>query len=681
MAKSSDDRRSAEQRVLALRAEIARHDRLYFVDNSPEISDQQYDQLMAELRELEAAHPDLITPDSPSQRVGEQPLEGFEHVRHRIPMQSVDNTYSPNELRAFDQRVSKTLDGAQYAYLVDPKVDGVAVSLRYEDGRFVVGATRGDGRTGDDITQNLRTLRGIPLRLAGEDWPAVLEVRGEVYWPRPAFDAHNAKRIKAGEEPFANPRNATSGTLKQLDPRLVADRGLHFVVHGFGEIQPWPDDVRDAVQMNKCVRGWGLPTNPLTEVFSDIEAVIESLDRWLQRRGQLDYEIDGLVIKVQRFDQRDVLGSRSKAPRWCIAYKFAAEQAETVLESVTLQVGKQGTITPVANLQPVSLAGTTVKRATLHNYDQIERLELHVGDRVIVEKAGEIIPQVVAVAARGDHAQPIRRPSECPECGGSVQQDAGGVYLRCINPTCPAQLVERLRFFCARDQMDIEGAGAVLVEMLVSQGLVKTYGDLYRLSAQRAELLELERMGQKSVDGLLAGIEASKQQPLARVLAALNIRHIGNTTAELLADHFGDMDSLVAADQESLLKIDGIGAELAQSLRNWFESPAGQAVLVDLKTVGVNMTQPREGSSEAPVLSGKTLVVTGTLSRYTRKEIQDCIKALGGKASSSVSKKTDYVVVGDDAGSKLTKAQELGVATLSEDEFDALITSLQESSQ
>ena len=678
MAKGSADRAAAEKRIAALREELARHDRLYFVEHTPEISDQQYDRLMAELRELEAAHPDLITPDSPSQRVGEQPIEGFEHVTHALPMQSVDNTYSPAELLAFDQRVSKVLEGARYSYLVDPKIDGVAVSLRYEQGVFTIGATRGDGKTGDDVTQNLRTLRGIPLKLAGDDWPQVLEVRGEVYWPRPAFVKHNEKRVAAGEEPFANPRNATSGTLKQLDPRLVADRGLRFAVHGFGVIEPWPEEVRENSAMNARLRSWGLPTHPLTKLYDDIEGVIADLDEWLKQRAALEYDIDGLVIKVERFDQRNVLGSTSKAPRWCIAYKFAAEQAETTLESITLQVGKLGTITPVANLSAVLLAGTTVKRASLHNFDQVERLDLHVGDRVIVEKAGEIIPQVVAVAARGENAEAIKRPTKCPDCGEAVVQDEGGVYLRCINPTCPAQLVERLKFFCGRNQMDIEGAGAVLVETLVRETLVATYGDLYRLADKREALLALERMGEKSVDGLLAGIEASKQRPLARVLAALNIRHIGNSTAELLAHHFGAMDAIAAADEEALVAVDGVGPEMAASIRKWLESPAGQAVLADLKQVGVNLTQPRTVSDEKPVFAGKTLVVTGTLARYSRKAIQDRIKTLGGKASSSVSKKTDYVVVGEDAGSKLTKAQELGVPTLSEDEFDALIAELQE---
>jgi DNA ligase (NAD+) len=666
---------SVAERIEALRREIRRHDQLYFVDNAPEISDPQYDALVAELRELEAQHPELVTPDSPTQRVGERPLPGFAHVRHAIPMLSIDNTYSPEEVREFDQRVRKGLHGEPYEYLVDPKIDGVAVALRYEDGLFVQGATRGDGETGDDITQNLRTLRSVPLRLAGSGWPRVLEPRGEVYWPRKAFEEHNRQRVAAGEEPFANPRNATAGTLKQLDARNVAQRGLVFACHSFGVIEPLPAEVKTHSELYARLKTWGIPVIPRARTCRDVEAVIAFIAEWDTRRHTLDYATDGLVVKVERFEQRERLGATSKAPRWCIAYKYAAEQAQSRLLSVDFQVGKLGTITPVANLEPVQLAGTTVKRATLHNFDQVRRLDLHVGDAVTVEKAGEIIPQVVAVdvGGRPRNAKPVRPPARCPECDGAVMQDEGGVYLRCINPACPAQLVERLRFFCARDQMDIEGAGIKLVEALVKAGLVRTYADLYRLHEQRDELVQLERMGEKSADNLLAGIERSKRQPLARVLAALGIRHVGVNTAELLAEHFGAMDAIMAADEAALQEVEGIGPEVSASLREWFDSPNGKKTITELKAVGVNMAQPQARRRTAGALAGKTVVVTGTLARYARKEIEDLIKEHGGKAAGSVSKNTDYVVAGESPGSKLDKARELGVRVLSEEEFERMV--------
>ncbi len=667
-------RTDAATRVTALRDELRRHDRLYFVENTPEISDQQYDALMRELRDLELDNPDLVTPDSPTQRVGERPLAGFGHVTHTIRMLSVDNTYSPAELREFDGRVRKGLEGNEYTYVVDPKVDGVAVSLRYERGRFVRGATRGDGTTGDDVTQNLRTIRGIPLTLDGDGWPGVLEVRGEVYWPRPDFEATNQRRVTNGDEPFKNPRNATAGTLKQLDARLVAERGLRFVAHGFGQIEPRLEKVELASELFARLRKFGLPISPLMTRYGDIEAVIESLDQWNTKRFELDYDVDGLVVKVDQLAQRDRLGETSKAPKWCIAYKFAAEQAQTVLESVTFQVGKLGTITPVANLKPVELAGTTVKRASLHNFDQVERLGLHIGDTVTVEKAGEIIPQVIDVdeQQRDPDADAVQRPSACPECGGAVERDEGGVYLRCVNHACPAQWVERLRFFCGRNQMDIEGAGTVMVEMLSKHGLVQSYGDLYRLHKQRDTLMGLERVGEKSADNLLAGIEASKQQPLARVLAALNIRHVGANTAELIAAHFGTMEAVAAAGAEELQEIEGVGPEVAGSLRAWLDSAAGRDTIADLKSVGVNMTQPQKSSTARAPLAGKTFVITGTLEKYSRAEAAARIKQLGGKTTGSVSKKTDYLLAGAAPGSKLTKAQSLGVTIIDEAEFDAL---------
>lgn len=692
---SASDHRSpddAARRIEQLRAAIRRHDRLYFVEHAPEISDVEYDRLMRELRDLEAAHPQLVTLDSPTQRVGERPLEGFVHVRHAVPMLSIDNTYSPGELREFDARVRKLLGDEPYAYVVDPKIDGVAVSLRYEDGRLVQGATRGDGETGDDVTQNLRVIRSIPLSLLGAGWPRVLEVRGEVYWPRSAFDRHNAERIARGEEPFKNPRNATAGTLKQLDARDVEPRGLAFQCHGLGQIEPVIADAPTHTAVFARLREWGLPTSPHQRLCRDIAAVIAFVEEWSTQRRALDYETDGLVVKIDSLVQRERLGTTAKSPRWCIAFKYAAEQAPTRLLSVDFQVGKLGTITPVANLEPVELAGTTVRRASLHNFDYVREKDLHVGDLVTVEKAGEIIPQVVAVdvSQRPADAARVEPPTACPACGGTVVQDEGGVYLRCVNPECPAQIVEKLKFFCGRGQMDIEGLGEAIIERLHEAGLVRTYGDLFRLSEarDRIEKLVFEQQRESSgamrtirvefgsvrTDKLLRGLEAARRRPLSRLLAALNIRHVGATTAEDLAAHFGDLDALAAADEARLQEVEGVGPEVAASVRAYFTSEAGRRVVEELRAVGVNFAEPRRAAAGGGgPLAGKTIVVTGTLTRYTRGEIEQLIKDLGGKAASSVSRKTDYVVAGEAAGSKLDKARELGVTVLSEDEFERMV--------
>ncbi|MEW6198225.1 MAG: NAD-dependent DNA ligase LigA [Planctomycetota bacterium] len=684
---SEPDAGRAAARAEALRDQIRRHDHLYFVLNRPEISDEHYDALVRELRQLEAAHPELITPDSPTQRVGERPLEGFAHVRHALPMLSIDNTYSPAELREFDARVRKGLADEPYQYLVDPKIDGVAVALRYENGRFVQGATRGDGETGDDITQNLRTIRSVPLRLRGAGWPAVLEVRGEVYWPRRDFEAFNRQLVAAGEEPFANPRNATAGTLKQLDARNVEPRKLAFQAHGVGVLEPLPPNVKTHSELNARLREWSVPVNPHARVCRDIDEVIAFVAEWDARRRDLEYDTDGLVVKVDRLDQRRRLGATSKAPRWCIAYKYAAEQAQSRLLSVDFQVGKLGTITPVANLEPVQLAGTTVKRATLHNFDQVRRLDLHVGDTVTVEKAGEIIPQVVAVdaARRPADARPIRPPKRCPECQGDVVQDEGGVYVRCINPECPAQLVERLRFFCGRDQMDIDAAGGAVVEALVQQEMVRSFADLYRLHARRDELISLPvgvntrtgspiSLGEKRAEKLLSGIEISKARPLARLLAALGIRHVGVNTAELLAEHFGTIDALLAADEGALQEVEGVGPEVAASVYQWLHSAGGRHTIAELKSVGVDPAQPKARRAAGGPLAGKTIVVTGTLARYSRSEIEALIKQHGGKPTSSVSKKTDFVVAGESPGSKIDQARALGVRVLTEAEFERILS-------
>ncbi|MGQ9649769.1 MAG: NAD-dependent DNA ligase LigA [Phycisphaerae bacterium] len=666
----------AEKRIARLREEIRQHDHRYYVLAEPTISDLEYDKLFKELKDLEAQFPDLVTPDSPTQRVGGRPLEGFEQVTHAVPMLSIDNTYNEAELREFDARVAKALGAEKYEYVVDPKIDGVAISLRYEEGRLVRAATRGDGERGDDITANARTIRAIPLILTadgdplGRTIPRVLEVRGEVYWPLDDFNAFNRRRQEAGEPTFANPRNATAGTLKQLDSRVVAQRRLSFTAHGFGEVDPL--EFNTQYELFQAFKAWGIPISPYMRRARNVDEVIGIIQEWDRKRGSLDYATDGMVVKVDRLDQRERLGATSRSPRWCIAYKYAAERARTKLLSVRFQVGKLGTITPVANLEPVLLAGTTVKSASLHNFDQIERLGVRIGDMVYVEKAGEIIPQVVGVdiAARPSDASPIKPPAKCPECDSQAVRDEGGVFLRCVNPACPAQIKERLRYFCARDQMDIEGVGDALAAQLVDTGLVHEFADLYRLKDRRNDLTNLERMGAKSADNLLAAIEKSKNNPFARLLAALNIQHVGVNTAIDLAEHFGSMDALIAASREELQQVEGIGPELAESIYSFLHSEQGRRTIEHLREVGVNMIQPRKAKAAGPQpFAGKTIVVTGTLEHYGRKDIEDLIRKLGGKPVGSVSRKTDFVVAGAEAGSKLDKARELGIEVIDESEF------------
>lgn len=659
--------------MAALREQIREHDVAYYVNAAPTVSDAEYDRLFKELQGLEAEHPELVTSDSPTQRVGGAPIDGFEHVTHDVPMLSIDNTYDEEQLRKFDERVRKGLDDADFQYVVEPKIDGVAAALRYADGSFTIAASRGDGTTGDDITHAVRTIKSVPLALAGRGIPERLEVRGEIVWPTEDFVRHNEVRESKGDAPFANPRNATTGTLKQLDPSVAAGRGLLFVAHGFGPIEPqnFPNDE----ELSNALQTWGIPVSSYRSVHESIDDIIARLQEWDERRHNLPYETDGLVIKVNDFGQREQLGSTRRHPRWCIAYKFSAEQAESRLLQVDFQVGKLGTITPRAVMEPVQLAGTTVRHASLHNFDQIERLDVRINDTVIVEKAGEIIPQVVAVVKdkRPKSAKPIKAPRACPVCNGDVVQDEGGVYIRCTNPICPAQLKERLIYFCARNQMDIEGAGRKLIETLVDESLITDYADLYALPDRRQDLLDLERMGEKSVDNLLEGIEQSKKQPLSRLLAAINIRHVGNSSAELLADHFGTMASIMNADVEALCEVDGIGPEMAESVIAFFASSQGSKVVSRLEDAGLNFTQPQKEKAEDTPFSGKTVVITGTLESMGRKEAQDKVKQRGGKIASSVSKKTDLLVAGEKAGSKLTKAESLSITILNESEFLTLL--------
>ena len=658
-----------KKRIERLRSEIRRHDYLYYVLNQPEITDQQYDKLFAELKRLEEAHPELITPDSPTQRVSGQPVKGFPSVRHTVPMLSIDNTYSAEELRAFDQRVHKLLGKEPYDYVVELKIDGLAVSLRYEKGRLVTAATRGDGEVGDDVTANVRTIKAVPLVLVGKHKvQEVLEVRGEVYMPTKAFMELNKIRAEEGEPPFANPRNAAAGSLKLLDPKITATRSLSFFAYSLGEIsEPLGGEHYEVLQRFKEM---GLPVNPHIKKAKDIGEVIKICDSWRDKRAKLEYQIDGLVVKINNLSQHDAIGTTGRAPRWCISYKFPAEQAQTKVESISVQVGKSGILTPVANLTPVLLAGTTVKRASLHNFDEVKRLDVREGDTVIIEKAGEIIPQVVEVEKDKKHrAKRLKPPKKCPICESEVQKDPDGVYIRCLNPRCLGQLKERLRYFAGRDQMDIENLGEALIEQLVDSGLVKNFADLYKLTED--QLMGLERMGPKSAANVIEAIEKSKKQSLWRLVAALGIRHIGSQSAQLLTEHFDSIEALIDASIEKLQGIEQIGPTTAESVYEYFHNPQNRKVAEELLKAGVRPEKPK--AKKAGKLAGKTFVITGTLEGMTRPQAEQAIRDAGGKTAPSVSKQTDFVVVGKEPGSKYDKAVKLGVKIISEKDFEGML--------
>jgi len=579
-------------------------------------------------------------------------------------MLSMDNTYNAEELRAFDERVRKQLGSEDYDYVVELKIDGLAISLRYENGELVTAATRGDGEVGDDVTANVRTIKAVPLVLwGGGKIPDVLEVRGEVYMPVPSFVELNKLRAEAGEPAFANPRNAAAGSLKLLDAKITAARNLSFFAYATGQVsEALADEHWLTLQKLKKL---GLPVNHEIKRAGTIDEVINICLGRTEKQPKLDYHIDGMVIKINRFDQRDILGATGRAPRWCISYKFPAERAETTVESIDVQVGKSGILTPVANLEPVQLAGTTVKRASLHNFDELNRLNVGVGDTVVIEKAGEIIPQVIEVKAKAAVNVPFEIPTKCPSCGSAVAKDEDGVYIRCLNPDCLGRLKERLKYFAGRGQMDIENLGVALIEQLVEAGLVNNFADLYKL--QKSQLIELERMAEKSADNVIKAIEKSKNQPLWRLIAALGIRHIGGQSAQILADHFGSLKALMSADAEALEAIDQIGPTMAKSVYEYFRNSVNQTVIDELLTAGVKPKQPKMKRSDK--LAGKTIVVTGTLENFSRQQAEQAIRQAGGKASASVSKKTDFVLAGREAGSKLDKAQKLGVRVINEKQF------------
>lgn len=668
---------SAAEEIDRLRAEIRHHDRLYYEQAAPEITDREYDQLMRRLQDLEAQHPDFVTPDSPSQKVGGKPIEGFVQVAHRVPMLSIENVFNDQELAEFGARAAKLAGPGDVAWIVEFKVDGVALSLIYEQGQLVQAVTRGDGRVGDDVTHNARTLKGVPLRLE-PPFPDLIEIRGEAFISNSDFTHLRAEHEARGEEPLKNPRNGTAGALKLLDPKLCAKRRVRFFAHSVGALTGV--EFRTHAEFLDIVRRLGLSPVPRTVAKPSWAAACEHLQVMMEDLHSLDFEVDGIVLKVDDLELREQMGATSKSPRWVVAYKWEKYEAITQIESIEIQVGKTGTLTPVAHLAPVEIAGTTVSRSSLHNKDEIERLGLKIGDWIVVEKAGKIIPHVVRVEEHrrtGDETE-FHFPTHCPDCGTEVLRDEGGVYIRCPNPQCPAQLRESLRYFCSRAAMDIEGLGEKLILQLVQEGLLTSFSDLYRLAARREDLLKLERLGEKSVDNLLAGIEASKKQPLWRLLTALNIRHVGSRTSQILADRFGSLDLLAEQTAEQLEQVEEIGPISAQSIHDWFQSEIGQRIIEELRAAGLNFGSAEEAAQRvaneaAGLLAGKTLVVTGAMVRRTREEMEALIKRHGGHAASSVSKKTSYVVAGDKAGSKLDKARSLGIEVLTENQFLEMI--------
>jgi DNA ligase (NAD+) len=651
----------AKKRVDELTQQLNRHNRLYYVEAKTEISDQAYDLLLKELAQLEADHPDLTRADSPTQRVGGEPIDQFVTVAHAQAMMSIDNTYDADELRQWAERTIKGLDGEQPQFFCEPKIDGVAVSLRYEQGQLAQALTRGDGQRGDDITTNVRTIQSIPLSLAG-DAPAVLEVRGEIFMTFNTFASINAQRDEAGVDVFANPRNATAGTLKSLDPKIVAARRLSFYGHGMGDNDGVTTEGHEAFR--GALAAWGIPTCQHATAAKDIDDAWRFVESFDQERHELGFPIDGVVIRVDAHALQQALGTTSKAPRWCIAYKYAPDQAETTLLQVDWQVGKTGKLTPRATMEPVELAGTTVSHATLHNLDEIRRKDIRLGDRVVIEKAGEIIPQVVEVRTqhRPDGAVEIDVPTHCLSCEADIIQEDGEVAHRCPNPECPAQFREKLIHFAARGQMDIDGLGEKIVDQLVADGLVKQFADLFDLQTERLE--EMDRMGERSAQNLVDGIAEARSRGMSRLLAALGIRHVGSSTARTLALHFADIDALAAAEADALTEIPDIGPIVAQALHDYLSSQTGRETIQRLRDRGVDLSSKEFCTAATPSdspFAGKTIVLTGSLEHFKRNELKERLQALGAKVSGSVSKKTDLVIAGQDPGSKNDKAVSLGI--------------------
>jgi DNA ligase (NAD+) len=667
MRKAAD----AAARIEALREAIHRHNYLYYVEDRPEIADAEYDRLLRELRTLETAHPELITPDSPTQGVGGRVSAAFAPVEHLVAMLSLDNAMSPESLREFEARVRRALPQAKLDFVCEPKIDGLGVALLYERGRFTRGATRGDGRVGEDITQNLRTIKAIPSVLHGPLKDAKrLEVRGEVYMPREAFARLNARLEEAGETTFANPRNAAAGAVRQKDPAITATRPLEIFLYHVSVLEPVLFDSH--WERLEALRKSGFAVNPRSERCRDIDAVIAYCGRLEAERDQLEYDADGAVVKVNDLEQQRRLGATAHHPRWAIAYKFAARQATTRVKSITINVGKTGALTPAAQLEPVELAGVTVSNVSLHNEDEVRKKDVRVGDTVLIERAGDVIPYLVqvVVSKRPDDARPFQMPRECPACGAPAERPEGEAIWRCTNVACPAQLKERLFHWGGRRAMDIEHLGEVVINQLVDREMVKDFGDLYELDVE--QVAGLERMAEKSAANLVDAIQASKGRGLSRVLNGLGIRMVGERAAQLLAARFGSMDRLEKASGDEINEIPGIGPKIAESVARFFQEERNRKTIRHLREVGLDLTE--KGVSDTPgPLTGKTLVLTGGLRGLTRDEAKDAVLRLGGRVTGTVSRKTDYVVVGEDAGSKAEDAKRLGVTMLDEAQFLSLI--------
>jgi DNA ligase (NAD+) len=670
---------SPKKRIEELRSKIQYHEHRYYVLDDPEISDADYDQLMNELKALEAAHPELITPDSPTQRVGGKPREGFVKVAHSSPMLSLDNAYNEGELRDWERRVHELSGRKQIEYVCELKLDGLSMALRYASARLERAITRGDGSTGEDVTLNVRTIRSVPLlvnpTLAKEAkaghaaLPESFEVRGEVIMPIKSFERMNEERERAGQSRFANPRNAAAGAVRVLEPNITAQRRLDY--YAYMLLVDGTTQFDEHARTLRALAGSGFKVNPNWKLAASIDEVLAYIAQWEEKRDSLGYEIDGVVIKVNSTQLQRQLGFTGKAPRWAIAYKYPARAADTIIENVLIQVGRTGKLTPVAALKPVSIGGTTVSRATLHNWDEIDRLGVHIGDTVTVERGGDVIPKIVGVKSHGKSEQPIAVPKKCPECGGIVVRAEGEADHRCVNANCPAKLRESILHFASRGVMNIEGLGEALVNQLADRGMVKNVADLYSL--KKDDLLKLERMGEKSAENVLKEIDQSKKLPLERVIYGLGIRFVGERTAEFLAQHFGSLEALIdAAEQKdeeaaltSLQEVEEVGPRIAASIREFFLEPRNRELVKRLKDAGLQFKGVKK--EKGTKLAGKTFVLTGTLPNYSREQMKKLIEDAGGKVSGSVSKKTDYVVAGADAGSKLDKARDLGVAVVDED--------------
>ena len=658
---------AAEKRIRELIKIIDYHDAKYYVEDDPEISDFEYDQLVSELKSLEAEHPDLILTDSPTQRVSGRPVKEFPLVEHKVQMLSLDNSYSPDDLIEFDKRVRKWLGDEPVVYVIEPKIDGLGIALLFEKGVLVRGGTRGDGITGEDVTSNLRTIRSLPLRLREHSLLANSEIRGEIYMPMASFKRLNEERSKAGEPPFANPRNAAAGSIRQLDPSIVASRKLDAF---FYTLSYTDHDFKTHWGCLEEMKRSGLRVNQNIDRFDSIGKVIERCLDMEGKRDQLDYEIDGMVIKVDSIEQQKRLGQTAKNPRWAIAYKFAAKQRTTKVRDILLQVGRTGAMTPVADLEPVALGGITVTRATLHNEDEVRRKDIRIGDTVLIERAGDVIPEVVKVIVekRDGSERSFVMPTTCPVCGSKIVREDDEAVARCIGSSCSAQLKQRIRHFVSRGAMDVEGFGESIISQMVDAGLIKSISDIYSLD--KAALMALERVGDRSAENLLSEIAASKGRGFERLLYGIGIRHVGGTVAESLAARFKTMDELMVATKEEMLKVEGIGEIIADSVTDFFSEPSNRELIEGLIAKGLStVVIARSGGA----LQGKTFVFTGVLKKYARSEAAQKVEALGGKVGSNLTKKTDYLVVGEDPGSKLNEAEKLGVKVIGEEDFLKLV--------